>query len=190
MHSFILLIFLSMCSNVFAKEYVGIDICSKFNREEFIKNLKDIQGNGKFEKSRTGNNTYEFAPYVIVDQKYTVEMEVERDRIYQIWISPMHDPERSKLKIMLEKKYGYGERKIETLDHLGIDGVRLESHYLKLGDPEIGLFVHKESSRGISTSRGETVVYECTAIANDIKAQKEKQKEIEKEKMKGVKMTF
>lgn len=171
--------------SVSAKEYAGIDICSKFDFQKFSDDLRELHGIKDIRgKSNGSDASYEFVPYKIMGKDYSVVVKVAESYVYQVEISPFLT-ESSSLKGSLVKKYGYsGRRVVEKLigDH------KIEKSYLKLNDPEVRLYTDKIIFGNGSVLRSESVTYECVAIAEKL-AEKSKKLENEQEK-KRPKMNF
>jgi hypothetical protein len=165
-----------------AKEYVGIDICSKFNLSEFSTYLKRSHNTESITKSKIGDS-YEFY-YKINEEEYKVKLSLYENLIFEVDISPFLQ-KNSKLRRMLVKKYGYGKSVTEK-NVLG--DMRYVISYLKLNDPEVRLYTSKFiTADGVSIA-DESITYQCASIA-DKKSEKEKKAADELKKNKP-KMTF
>ena len=167
----------------YAKEYIGINICSPFNLAEFTDYLKRSHNTGaSISKSKIGNG-YDFL-YTINDEKYEVKVSLVDNLIFEVEVSPFLN-KKSKFRQMLIKKYGYGK---SVTDNKFLGDMRLTTSYLKLNDPEVRLYTSKIITADGLLIADESIVYQCASIAVK-KAELEKKSADELKKNKP-KMTF
>ena len=165
----------------YAKEYIGIDICSQFNLAEFSSYLKKSH-DSSITKSEIGNS-YEFL-YMINNVQYEVKLYLFENHIYEVNISPFLQ-KKSKFRGMLIKKYGYGKQVIENSP---LGNMRHVISYLKLNDPEVRLYTAKYITADGMPITDQSITYQCAWIA-DKKATVEKESADDLKKNKP-KMTF
>lgn len=159
-------------ANAFAKEYVGIDICSKFDFHEFSDYLQKSHGISKIKNTSSGAQiSYEFTPYKISDKEYTVKIRVSDGLIHEAEISPFLN-DKSSLKSLLIRKYGYSGKRLVEKNFLGDH--RYEISYLKLNDPDVRLYTDRIVAANGVVLQGESVTYECVKVSDRLMEQKKR----------------